>query len=633
MLPGNIRKKEKGGDIMEKGKKVETTIKITGGLDSATQKVLDDIGANIKSIERATKETTRSAKEMITVINSQSKALEKIQLKYTDYALKTEQSSKGIQELSREIQGLSKELNQNSAALNVAERAANSLIEVYDRVDDSAIGLKNAAKSTKKGFSGIGGAVSNLASKGKDLLISKAGEAVNTLLNLSTETQAYRENMGKLKTTWESAGASTDLATETYKEFYGILGEEDRSVEAVSHLSNFVNTEKEMQQWTDIAAGVWGTYGDALPIEDLTEAANETAKVGEVTGPLADALASAGVSEDKFNKRLAAAGSEQARAALITETLSQTYSEAAQNYKENNGSIIDARKATAEFTDAQAALGAKMEPLTTQLTQLKTKALEKIIPFVSMIITKFTELGGSVFPKIIGYVQEYVIPIVSSLANILSGVLGAAFAALKPVIAGLLEGLNGVITFLRGIFTANWTDIWNGIVSIFSGIFNALAGILKIPINAVISIINKVISMINGISFDLPEFLGGGHFGLNIPEIPLLAKGGFTKGVSIAGEEGMEAVLSFNPAYRNENISYWAKAGRMLGVTTEDFSLSDSSGGNTSVDLGGVSFSPTVNVSGNAGTGDIVKAIKAEYPEFLDMLERWLIDRKDLLYA
>ena len=72
----------------------------------------------------------------------------------------------------------------------------------------------------------------------------------------------------------------------------------------------------------------------------------------------------------------------------------------------------------------------------------------------------------------------------------------------------------------------------------------------------------------------------------------------------------------------------------MLGVTTEDFSLSDSgSGGNTSVDLGGVSFSPTVNVSGNAGTGDIVKAIKAEYPEFLDMLERWLIDRKDLLYA
>ena len=79
--------------------------------------------------------------------------------------------------------------------------------------------------------------------------------------------------MGKLETAFEAAGRSTELATETYKNFSSVLGEEDRSVEAVNHLAKFVETEQDMQKWTDICAGVWGTFGDSLPIEGLTEAA------------------------------------------------------------------------------------------------------------------------------------------------------------------------------------------------------------------------------------------------------------------------------------------------------------------------------------------------------------------------
>ena len=56
-------------------------------------------------------------------------------------------------------------------------------------------------------------------------------------------------------------------------------------------------------------------------------------KVGQVTGPLADALNWAGESEDAFNEKLAACSSEQERAALITETLNRLYSEAAGNYR------------------------------------------------------------------------------------------------------------------------------------------------------------------------------------------------------------------------------------------------------------------------------------------------------------
>ena len=37
------------------------------------------------------------------------------------------------------------------------------------------------------------------------------------------------------------------------------------------------------------------------------------------------------------------------------------------------------------------------------------------------------------------------------------------------------------------------------------------------------------------------------------------AKGGFTDGVSIAGEAGTEAVISFDPSVRSANIANWHK--------------------------------------------------------------------------
>lgn len=51
-----------------------------------------------------------------------------------------------------------------------------------------------------------------------------------------------------------------------YTGFYFILGEEDRSVETVTHLAKLRATEEELTQWTDITAG------DSLPIAGLAEA-------------------------------------------------------------------------------------------------------------------------------------------------------------------------------------------------------------------------------------------------------------------------------------------------------------------------------------------------------------------------
>lgn len=63
--------------------------------------------------------------------------------------------------------------------------------------------------------------------------------------------------------------------------------------------------------------------------------------------------------------------------------------------------------------------------------------------------------------------------------------------------------------------------------------------------------------------------MGGQTFSLQLNKIPALAHGGFTQGVSIAGEAGTEAVISFMPTVRSENINTWQQAGRMLGVNQQ----------------------------------------------------------------
>ena len=86
---------------------------------------------------------------------------------------------------------------------------------------------------------------------------------------------------------------------------------------------------------------------------------------------------------------------------------------------------------------------------------------------------------------------------------------------------------------------------------------------------------DAIIGTLNKLSFTVPDWvpaLGGKQFGFNLKEVamPAFANGGFTHGVSIAGEAGTEAVISFKPSVHDSNVENWVRAGRMLGVSGED---------------------------------------------------------------
>ncbi len=122
-----------------------------------------------------------------------------------------------------------------------------------------------------------------------------------------------------------------------------------------------------------------------MPIEGLTEASNETAKVGTVTGVLADALNWAGVNEDSFNASLAACSSESERQALIRGTLNGLYSDAAMIYEQNNAELIAQNEAQAQLDKTLGQLGKTLTPFLTKLTEIANVLLTALAPAIDVV--------------------------------------------------------------------------------------------------------------------------------------------------------------------------------------------------------------------------------------------------------
>ena len=281
-------------------------------------------------------------------------------------------------------------------------------------------------------------------------------------------------------------------------------------------------------------------------------------------------------------------------------------------------------------------------------------AFNALAPQIGPIITN---IGTAVMnvANMIGNAIQAVLPVIESIIMVILSVVSTVGPPILAAIAQIAQNIGNVITsiqgvfegliqFITGVFTGNWSSAWEGVKSIFSNAFSALVELCKIPINAVIGIINGAIRGINSIvggGVTIPDWLpgGGGTFSLHLNEIPMLAKGGFTDGVSIAGEAGTEAVISFDPSVRSANIANWQKAGQMLGVdpvqaasvagagslTTDRVEVADigggspAPGGTTTVGGGSFTFSPKITIQGNADYNVMMNAMT----DAKDQFEQW----------
>lgn len=281
-------------------------------------------------------------------------------------------------------------------------------------------------------------------------------------------------------------------------------------------------------------------------------------------------------------------------------------------------------------------------------------AFNAIAPQIGPLVTNIgtavmnvATLIGNAIQTILPVIENIVMVLVNVVATVAPPIIAAVsqiFANISNVVMSLQGVFDGLIQFITGAFTGNWASAWEGVKSIFGNAFSALVELCKVPINAVIGVINGAIRGINSIvggGVTIPDWLpgGGGTFSLHLNEIPMLAKGGFTDGVSIAGEAGTEAVISFDPSVRSANIANWQKAGQMLGVdpvqaasvagagslTTDRVEVADigggspAPGGTTAAGGGSFTFSPKITIQGNADYNVMMTAMT----DAKDQFEQW----------
>lgn len=363
----------------------------------------------------------------------------------------------------------------------------------------------------KSGLATAGG----IAAKGIGLVAGAATAAGGALLALEANTEEYRVAQGKLNTAFEAAGYSTESAKQAYTDFYKILGDTDTATEASQLLAKLADNEKDLSTWTNIAAGVAGTFGDSLPIEGLIESANETAKVGQVTGSLADALNWAGISEDEFNTKLAACSSESERNKLIMDTLSETYDDAADAFYRNNEAIVAAREAQAKMDESLGKLGESV-------SNVKTRLMGEFLPGIASVAEglagmlsgtegaqeQFSTAIGGLINTAVASLPEFLNFGIQILSSILMGIvqnIPTLVAAIPQVVQSLLTALQTMWPTIQTVGTQLMTMLGNGILTYVPQLVAQLPTVIT--------------AIINFLTENLPEFLQKGtEFIVNITD-------------------------------------------------------------------------------------------------------------------
>lgn len=266
-------------------------------------------------------------------------------------------------------------------------RIAIDNTEADRAIDDTTRRASDSEKKTGSSFKAIGSAA---VSAGK--WIAGTGAAIGgAMLAVTESTREYRQEMGLLESAYQTSGHSSKAAKDTYSDLNAVMRDSGAAVEAAQHLALVADNEEELKDMTHTLTGVYATFGDSLPLEGLAEAINHSASLGEVQGSLADALEWSGITVDDFNAQLAECSTEEERQDLIMDTLRNTYSKAADQYKETNKDVMEAEKAQEKLSDAFAELGKVFEPIVTAIKEKIAEMVSVAAPKIQELIDKFKD--------------------------------------------------------------------------------------------------------------------------------------------------------------------------------------------------------------------------------------------------
>lgn len=337
---------------------------------------------------------------------------------------------------------------------------------------------------------------------------------------------------------WNKIGVSTKTADGQLRDSTEVFYE---TLEALSQIEN--ETERDV-----LAMDLFGKSADQLAgiIDDGGQALKELGTQAEESGLI--------LSQDTLDSLNAVNDKIDIMKATITSLLATTGAKAMETLQPTFDMIIEKVSAILEWVGG-------LDGDTLKLIITVAGLVAAISPIAGIISKISGALSGviSFLPTIIEFATANPILLIISAIALLTALIIENWDKIKPVLVEIKETIQDVINSI-----INWvSDKVNAVVEFFNKIkeiikdtITSVVNWFKDRINAVIGFfngiidgINKLINGINKIQFDFPEWLGGGHFGLNIPtlqNIPMLANGGVVGvGVSaIVGERGAEMLTN-----------------------------------------------------------------------------------------
>lgn len=445
-------------------------------LDAQKQKMgvlQDQYDKEVSKLRELANEYQRVKTEM----GENSKEAGKAEAAYNRQAESVSKLKVAMNETQSRINQLNTSIDKNATMLDEIDQgardAATGMSKLADEADEADRSLDDIASASKSE------ALSSLADG-----ISSAGEAMRGVVE---ESKEYLKIMGQLEASSKNLGYSNKETEQTYKQLYGVLGDNQTAATATANLQALGLSQGQLTKMTDAAIGAWAQYGDSIPIDSLAEAINETAQTGTVTGTFADVLNWAGTSEDAFNQKLQATTDKTERANMILQEMArQGLIESAEGFRKNNEELIASNEAQANYEKAMGNLAETIMPAVTNAMNLAAGVLGKVAGFFSSLPEPAQQ-----FIAIIGTL----IVILGTLAPVILSVMAALTmlqAPLLPII-GIVAAVAAGIALLVAAFQNLWTtnegfrqavgEIWTQIQSAISIAISTIQQIISAFVN------------------------------------------------------------------------------------------------------------------------------------------------------
>ena len=301
-----------------------------------------------------------------------------------------------LEKAETDLIDLNDELSSNERYLDEARTSADKCAK---SIDEYGKQVKDAAKATDDfngaggGKGGIGDLIGQLGSL-KNMLVGGAvvaglKAASDAIIGIVDETEEYRKIMGTLEASSQAAGYTAEQTAESYKYLYGVLGDTQTAATTVANLQAIGLAQGDLRGMIDSVIGAWATYGDSIPIDGLAESVNETIQAGQVTGTFADVLNWAGVSEDEFNAKLAAANDSAERAQIVLNQLAnQGLPETAKAWRDANEDVVAYNESQMKLDEAMGQLGETLAPVAAGLKDVFAEGVYAAADAVAWLIEK-----------------------------------------------------------------------------------------------------------------------------------------------------------------------------------------------------------------------------------------------------